>query len=35
MWRLFENILHIICGKPDEMQEGFGFEYLSLAVVAI
>ena len=35
MWYLLPQIMHIIGGKPGDVDGGFAYEYLSLSVVAI
>lgn len=35
MWHLLPQILHIVGGKPGDVDGGFAFEYLNLAVLAI
>jgi hypothetical protein len=35
LWKLYPQLLHIVCGKPGEVDGGFAFEFLSIAVQAI
>jgi hypothetical protein len=35
IWKLFPQLIYVVCGEPNEPDGGYGFEYLSQIAVSI
>lgn len=35
MWKLLPQLLHIVGGKPGDVDGGFAFEYMNLAAIVV
>jgi hypothetical protein len=35
LWKLFPQLMYVICGEPSDNDGGYGYEYLSLITVCL